>query len=95
MTAAINTKPPVCNLRINTRPRDAEDIPIGTTVKTPTGALARVEAYRGGRRMGGGEKDNHERLVCLYIDPKNRRRAVVVLRAELVEVVPKEEPHGT
>jgi hypothetical protein len=95
MTAAINTAPPVGNLRISNRPRDAEDIPIGTTVKTPTGALARVEGYRGGRRMGGGDKDNHERLVCRYINPKNRRWAVVVLRAELVEVVPKEETHGT
>lgn len=76
------------------RARDADEIPIGAVVRTPLGALARVVAYRGGRRMGGGDKDNHERLVCRYINPKNRRWGVVVLRAELVEVV-KEEIHGT
>lgn len=94
MTSGINTKPPVGNLRVQNRPRDAEDIPIGTVVRTPLGALARVVAYRGGRRMGGGDKDNHERLVCRYINPKNRRWGVVVLRAELVEIVKEEKHHG-
>ncbi len=95
MSAGINTKPPVGDLRVNNRPRDADEIPIGTLVRTPLGALARVVGYRGGRRMGGGDKDNHERLVCRYANPKNRRWGVVVLRAELVQVVPKEEVHET
>lgn len=73
------------------RPRDADDFPIGTVVRTPLGELARVEAYRGGRRMGGGYKDLHERLVCRYLQPKNRAFAVVTLRAELVTVVPADE----
>lgn len=94
MTAAINTKPPIGHLRIHNRPRDADEIPIGTKVRTPTGALAVVEGYRGGRRVGGGDKENHERLVCRYLNPTNRRWGYVLLRAELVEVITEEANHG-
>jgi len=94
MTAAINTKPPIGHLRFKSRPRDADEIPIGTKVRTPTGATAVVEGYRGGRRVGGGDKDNHERLVCRYLNPTNRRWGYVLLRAELVEVITEEANHG-
>jgi hypothetical protein len=96
MTAGINTKPPIGALRNGPRPRpmDAEDIPIGSIVRTPTGALARVEGYRGGKRSGGGQKDNHERLFCRYLTPRNRRFGTLVILPELVQVVPKEESHG-
>lgn len=94
MTAGINTKPPIGALRKGPRPRDAEEIPIGSTVRTPTGALAEVVAYRGGRRLGGGQKDNHERLVCRYLCAKNRRFGTLLILAELVVVVPKEETDG-
>jgi hypothetical protein len=76
------------------RPMDVEDIPIGSTVRTPTGALAEVVAYRGGRRIGGGQKDDHERLVCRYLSAKNRRFGTLVIKPELVQVVPKEVTHG-
>jgi hypothetical protein len=95
MTAAINTKPPIGALRHGPRPKDAEDIPIGSIVRTPTGALARVEGYRGGRRIGGGQKDDHERLVCRYLTARNRRFGTLVILPELVDVVPKEESNGT
>lgn len=75
------------------RPMDVEAIPIGSTVRTPTGALAEVLAYRGGRRIGGGQKDDHERLFCRYITAKNRRFGTLLIKPELVEVVPKEETH--
>ncbi|MGV3727742.1 hypothetical protein [Hydrogenophaga sp.] len=77
------------------KPIDVESIPIGSTVRTPTGALAEVLAYRGGRRIGGGQKDDHERLVCRYLSAKNRRFGTLVIKPELVQVVPKEETHGT
>lgn len=95
MTAAINTKPPIGLLRTGRRPRDAEEIPIGSIVRTPLGELARVVAHRGGKRMGGGNKDCHERLVCRYLQPKNKRYDLVILLAELVTIVPKEAHHGT
>lgn len=77
------------------KPIDVDSIPIGSTVRTPTGALAEVVAYRGGRRSGGGQKDDHERLVCRYLSAKNRRFGTLVIKPELVEVVPKEVSHGT
>jgi hypothetical protein len=76
------------------RPIDVESVPIGSTVRTPTGALAEVVAYRGGRRIGGGQKDDHERLVCRYLTAKNRRFGTLVIKPELVQVVPKEVSHG-
>jgi hypothetical protein len=95
MTAAINTKPPIGRLRTGRRPRDVEEIPIGSVVRTPLGELAKVVAHRGGKRMGGGSKDSHERLVCRYLQPKNKRYDLVILLAELVTVVPEETRHGT
>lgn len=81
MTAGINTKPPVGLLRFTPAPKDEEEIPVGTVVRTPTGALARVEGYRGHRR------DHRVRLVCRYLEPANRAFDVVQLLPELVEVV--------
>lgn len=81
MTAGINTKPPIGLLRFTPKPKEAEDIPIGSTVRTPTGALAKVEGYRGFRR------DHRIRLVCRYTRPVNRAFDIVLLLPELVEVV--------
>ncbi len=81
MTAGINTKPPIGLLRFTPKPKEAEDIPIGSTVRTPTGALATVEGYRGFRR------DHRIRLVCRYTRPVNRAFDIVLLLPELVEVV--------
>lgn len=81
-------------VRTAPRPIDVDSIPIGSTVRTPTGALAEVVAYRGGRRIGGGQKDDHERLVCRYLTAKNRRFGTLVIKPELVQVVPKEVSHG-
>lgn len=81
MTAAINTKPPIGLLRFTPKPRDEEDFPIGTIVRTPTGAKARVEGYRGYKR------DHRIRLVCRYLNPVNKHFDVVQLLPELVEVV--------
>ena len=81
MSAGINTKPPIGALRFTPRPRDHEEIPIGSTVRTPMGLLAVVEGYRGFRR------DHRVRLICRYIKPRNRAFAVAILLPELVEVV--------
>lgn len=83
MTAAINTQPAIGRMRFIRRPVDAEDIPIGTTIRTPTGALAQVINYRGFRR------DHRIRLVCRYIKPVNKAFDVVLLLPELVTVVEK------
>lgn len=87
MTAGINTKPPIGLLRFTPAPKDEDEIPIGTMVRTPTGALARVEGYRGYRR------DHRVRLVCRYLKPVNSKFDVVQLLPELVEVV-NGEPQG-
>lgn len=63
------------------RAMDAEQVPIGSTVRTPLGALAIVEDYRGYKR------DTRVRLVCRYVDPENKRFDVVLLAPELVVVV--------
>lgn len=83
MTAGMNTRPPIGLLRHGprSRPRDAEEIPIGSVVTTPTGKEARVIAYRGFRR------DHIVRLVCRYLEPENKRFDVVLLAPELVVVV--------
>jgi len=81
MTAGINTNPPIGLLRFTPKPKEAEEIPIGATVRTPTGALAKVEGYRGFRR------DHRIRLVCRYTRPVNRAFDIVLLLPELVEVV--------
>jgi hypothetical protein len=63
------------------RAMDAEQVPIGSTVRTPTGQLAKVEGYRGYKR------DCRVRLVCRYLDPENKRFDVVLLAPELVTVL--------
>lgn len=81
MTAGINTKPPIGLLRFTPKPKDAEDYPVGTKVRTPSGAMAVITGYRGFRR------DHRIRLVCKYLTPVNRAFDVVLLLPELVEVV--------
>lgn len=66
---------------------EAEDIPLRAIVRTPTGKEARVIGYRGGRRTGGGLKDDRTRLVCEYLEPENRRFNKVLLVPELVTVL--------
>ena len=80
-SAGINTRPPIGRLRFTPKPRDHEEIHIGTTVRTPLGMLAVVIAYRGFRR------DHRVRLVCRYLQPRNRAFDVALILPELVEVV--------
>lgn len=80
-SAGINTRPPIGRLRFTPKPRDHEEIPIGTTVRTPLGMLAVVIAYRGFRR------DHRVRLVCRYLQPRNRAFDVALILPELVEVI--------
>ena len=84
MSAGINTKPPIGLLRFTPQPRDAEEIPIGSKVRTPLGMDAVVIAYRGKRR------GHRVWLVCRYVRPRNRAFDVVLVLPELVEVI-----HGT
>lgn len=86
MSAGMNTRPPIGALRHAPRPIEPEDVPIGCIVKTPTGQLARVIAYRGFKR------DFRVRLVCKYVRPVNRRHDVVLLVPELVQIVEEAEP---
>lgn len=84
MTAAINAKPPIGLLRFVRRAREATEIPIGATVRTPTGALARVEGYRGVRR------GHRLWLYCRYLTPGNKRFDTVLVLPELVAIVEEE-----
>lgn len=76
------------------RAKDAEDFPIGTTVRTPTGRLARVMGHRGmqGRRARKG-RGHRTWLVCVYLDACKRAReaGTVLLLPELATVVPMEQ----
>lgn len=81
MTAAINTKPPIGALRFVRQAMDAEEIPIGTPVRTPLGMTAIVEGYRGYRR------GHRVWLVCRYCNPRNKAFDVVQVLPELVEVI--------
>jgi hypothetical protein len=85
MTAGFNTKPAVGLLRHGERrrAREADEVPIGSIVRTPTGRDARVIGYRGFRR------DFMVRLVCRYLEPENKRFDVVLLAPELVVVMVK------
>lgn len=60
---------------------DAEEIPIGATVRTPLGMLATVEGYRGYKR------EHRPRLVCRYLHPTNKAYDVALILPELVEVI--------
>jgi len=81
MNAGINTTPRIGLLRFTPKPRDAEEIPIGATVRTPLGLDAVVIAYRGKRR------GHRVWLVCRYIRPRNRAFDVALILPELVEVI--------
>ncbi len=81
MNAGINTKPLIGLLRFVRQAKDAEDIPIGTKVRTPLGMDAIVIAYRGKRR------GHRVWLVCRYIRPRNRAFDVALILPELVEVI--------
>ena len=81
MTAGINTKPPIGILRFVRQAMDAEQIPIGATIRTPLGMLAIVEGYRGYRR------GHRVWLVCRYCKPRNKAFDVVQVLPELVEVI--------
>jgi hypothetical protein len=82
MTAGMNTKPPIGRLRFVRKPRDAEEIPVGSIIKTPLGHLAMVIEHR-----GGGKRGHRVWLVCKYLQPANRAFAVVQILPELAEVV--------
>lgn len=69
---------------------EADAIPIGATVRTPTGRLAKVIGHTGKPR-GGGQVDPFPRLICRYLNPKNKRFDTFRLQPSLVEVV----SHGT
>lgn len=60
---------------------DAEDIPVGSIVRTPTGKEAKVLGYRGKRR------DHIIRLWCQYLQPDNRRFDKVLLAPKLVTIL--------
>lgn len=81
MTAGINTKPPIGLLRHTPRPRDAEEVPVGSLVRTPLGMEATVIAHRGFRR------GHRIWLVCRYVTPTNKRFDVVQLLPELAVVL--------
>ena len=68
------------------RHAEYDRIPVGSTVRTPSGQIAVVIAYRGFRR------DYRIRLVCRYVHPQNKAFDVVQLVPELVEVL--EVPDG-
>lgn len=61
---------------------DAEDIPLGAIVLTPTGKEAEVIGYRGKRRDPMGQ-----RLWCRYLQPENKRFDKVLLAPKLVTVI--------
>jgi hypothetical protein len=64
---------------------DAEDIPLGAIVQTPTGKKARVLGYRGYRR------DHIVRLWLQYLDPENKRFDKVLLAPDKVTVIEEKE----
>lgn len=79
--SGLNTTPLIGKLRHPPRAKDADSVPIGATVTTPSGKVAVVEAYRGFRR------DHIIRLVCRYLEPENKRFDKVLLAPELVVIV--------
>lgn len=81
MSAAINTKPPIGLLRFVRQAKDAEDIPVGTRVRTPLGMEAVVIEHRGKSR------GHRVWLVCRYEHPRNRAFDVALILPELVEVI--------
>jgi hypothetical protein len=70
------------------RRREAEDIPVGSIVKTPMGKLARVTGYRGGKDPKFRPNRPHAtRLVCVYLEGgKSGRPDVVQLLPDLVTI---------
>ncbi len=61
---------------------DPGQIPIGSIVRTPLGLEAEVIRY-----FSDGRRGHRDRLVCRYLQPKNRRYAVATLVPELVTVI--------
>lgn len=76
------------------RAKDAEDFPIGTTVRTPLGKLALVIGYRGaqGSRVRKG-RGHRTWLVLKYIapGPREREAGTVQLLPEFAVAVPMEQ----
>lgn len=75
-------------------PRDHEEIPIGSIIRTPMGRLARVVDYKGygkntGRayKPGPNQRPHRVWLVCQYLDPVNKKFDFCPLLPELAEVV--------
>lgn len=84
-SAGVNTMPRLGALAYTPRPCDAEDVPVGSLVRTPRGLEAVVEGYRG--VTGGKGRDHRLRLVCRYTVPVNMKFDVVLLVPELVVIV--------
>lgn len=79
MTAGINTTPRVGALG-RRRPRDHEEIPIGSQVRTPSGRLAMVIAYKGhNRRRGDPKLPTRVWLVCRYEGDSSPNNTVALL----------------
>lgn len=87
MTAGMNTRPPIGLLRHGPRPRDHEEIPIGSLVKTPTGRYATVVDYKGYGSRGGSGRPHRVWLVCRYENPNNKKFDFAPVLPELVVVV--------
>lgn len=81
MTAAINTKPPIGELRFVNKPREHDEFPVGSIVQTPTGEHAEVLGYRGWRR------GHRIWLVCRYLKSAHKRNADVQILPELVKII--------
>lgn len=77
---------PVARTVVPPQDVDAEEIPIGAIVQTPSGKKARVIGYRGYRR------DHIVRLWIQYLQPENKRFDKVLLAPKLVTVLEIPEP---
>lgn len=87
MTAGMDPGRFVPRLKHLLKPRDHEEIPIGSLIETPSGRQATVEGYRGYGRRGGADRGHRIWLVCRYTDPVNKRFDVVQLLPELAKVL--------
>jgi hypothetical protein len=94
MTAGMNTRPAIGLLRHGPRQRDHEEIPIGSTIRTPLGRLAVVVDYKGyskntgrGYKAGRDQRPHRVWLVCQYLDPTNKKFDFCSLLPELAVVV--------
>lgn len=69
------------DMRFVRRARDADEISIGSRIRTPLGLDAVVTGYRGHQR------GHRVWLVCRYLRPVNRAFGTVLMLPELVEVI--------